>query len=153
MSRMNWLLIGCIAAVAYAGCGPALPPGSKPTHKTTVTVTYKGAPVEGATVTFLGPENTNAVGLTDKDGKAKMKTYVEGDGAVEGQHKVLISKQETVGGSPGTSQDSPDYVPPVNVPPPQVKYLVPQKYEAPGTSGLTADIKSGQNDIPFDLKD
>ena len=31
-----------------AGCGPALPEGAQPTHPITVTVKYKGAPVEGA---------------------------------------------------------------------------------------------------------
>jgi hypothetical protein len=153
MSRCcSWLTV--TAAVAFVGgCGPALPPGAKPTHKTTVTVMYKGAPVEGASVTFLGPESTNAVGLTDAQGQAKLKTYVEGDGAIEGQHKVLISKVQSVGGAATADQDSPNYVPPVNVPPPQVKHHLPQKYEAPGTSGLTADIKSGPNEITFDLKD
>jgi hypothetical protein len=153
MLRKSCLLMGLAAVMTVAGCGPSLPAGAKPTHKTTVTVTYKGAPVEGATITFLGPESTTAVGMTDAQGKAKMKTYVEGDGAIEGQHKVLISKVETVGGAPAADQDSPNYVPPVNVPPPQVKYHVPQKYEAPGTSGLTADVKSGPNEITFELKD
>lgn len=153
MSRLCSLSLALVAGLVLVGCGPSLPAGSKPTYKTTVTVMYKGAPVEGATVTFIGPESTNAVGMTDAQGKAKMKTYVEGDGAVEGQHKVLISKIETIGGAPAADQDSPNYVPPVNVPPPQIKYHLPQKYEAPGTSGLTADVKKGPNEISFELKD
>ncbi|MBW8884748.1 MAG: hypothetical protein JF612_08235 [Planctomycetia bacterium] len=90
-------------------------------------------------------------GKTDAQGKAKMKTYVEGDGAVVGTHKILLDKSESVGGQK-VDVDSPQYDP--NAPPATVKYHLPQKYGNPATSGLTAEVKeSGPNEFTFDLKD
>lgn len=146
-----WLLLA-VAALYLLGCGPGLPPGARPTKPVKVTVAYKGSPVEGATITFINQEGAAApaYGRTDQQGVAKMKTYVEGDGAVLGQHKVLIEKAESVGGS-NIPQDSPEYNP--NAPPQTVRYLLPQKYSNPA-SGLTAEVKeSGPNDFTFDLKD
>jgi hypothetical protein len=146
-----WLLILVVSA-GLGGCGQKLPPGARPTKKATVTVLYKGAPVEGAVVTFVNQEGDPAAanGKTDAQGKAIMKTYVEGDGAVLGLHKVMISKIEAVGGQT-VDVDSPQYDP--NAPPPTMKYLLPQKYSYLA-SGLTAEVKeSGPNDFTFDLKD
>ena len=55
------------------GCGPALPTGAKPTAPVTVTVTYKGAPVAGASIMFVkaGDESFPGLVLTDASGKAK----------------------------------------------------------------------------------
>lgn len=146
-----WLLVLAVLA-SSSGCGPKLPPGARPTKKVTVKVLYKGAPVEGAAVTFVNQEGepAMAVGKTDAQGVAKMKTYVEEDGAVLGPHKVMIDKSEAVGGQK-VDVDSPQYDP--NAPPATIKYLLPQKYSNIGMSGLTAEVKeSGPNDFTFDLK-
>jgi len=147
------LPIFLVLALLLLGCGSTkLPPGARPTKKVTVTVTYKGAPVEGANVTFVNQEGDPAPanGRTNAEGKAQLKTYIEGDGAVVGHHKVIIEKSESVGGN-NADQDSPQYNP--NAPPPTVKYLVPQKYSNLA-SGLTAEVKdSGPNEFTFDLKD
>jgi len=148
----SWLLVVMVTVAFVAGCGgQKLPPGARPTKKVTVTVLYKGAPVEGAAVTFVNQDGDPAPanGRTDKAGKAIMKTYVEGDGAVLGMHKVLVSKSEAVGGQ-AVDVDSPKYDP--NAPPPTIKYLLPQKYSNLG-NGLTAEVKDGPNDFTFDLKD
>jgi hypothetical protein len=147
----SWLWLFILAIAVSGGCGSKLPPGARPTKKATVTVLYKGAPVEGAAVTFVDQSDNpaNANGLTDAQGKAKMKTYVDGDGAVVGQHKVIINKSVAVGGQ-NVDVDDPKYDP--NAPPPTVKYLIPQKYSLV-TSGLTAEVKeSGPNDFTFDLQ-
>ena len=153
MPRFTALVASLLVAAVLGGCGSKLPPGARPTKKTTVTVTYKGAPVEGANVTFVNQDGDPAPanGRTGADGKAKMKTYVEEDGAVVGQHKVLIEKSESVGGS-NVDQDSPEYNP--NAPPATIKYLLPKKYSDYGNSGLTAEVtEAGPNEFTFDLKD
>ena len=136
-----------------AGCeGGGAPPGARPTVPVNVTVTYKGAPVEGATVTFIesGESPTPSYGLTDAQGVAKLKTSYA-DGAVIGAHQVTITKTQTEG-RPMADQDSPDYNP--DPPPAVVKHLIPQKFGAKATSGLTADVKeSGPNEFKFDLTD
>jgi hypothetical protein len=144
---------GAMLLVGLAGCeGTGLPPGAKPTVPVKVTVTYKGAPVEGATVTFIesGETPTPSYGLTDAQGSAQLKTsYAEG--AVVGAHQVTITKTQTEGG-PMADQDSPDYNP--DPPPAVVKSLIPQKYGSTATSGLSADVKKGDpNEFTFDLTD
>jgi hypothetical protein len=146
------LLLVLLTACLLPGCGSKLPPGARPTKKTTVTVAYKGQPVEGAVVTFAdqSAEPANANGVTDAQGKAVMKTYVDGDGAVVGTHKVYISKSVAEGGQT-VDVDDPKYDP--NAPPPTIKYLIPQRYSTPA-GGLTAEVKeSGTNDFTFDLTD
>ena len=151
MSRLRFL-VPLIVAVVLLGCGPKPPAGAKPTKKVTVTVTYKGGPVEGASVTFVNQEGPpSANGRTDAQGKARLKTYLDGDGATIGSHKVMIEKSESIGGQ-SISTDDPKYDP--NAPPPTVKYLIPPKYNTIATSGLTAEVKdSGPNEFTFDLKD
>jgi len=143
-----------VLALGLAGCsGDGGPANRLPTKKVAVTVNYKGAPLEGATVTFV-PQTAGAppaVGKTDAQGKAQLKTYVEGDGAVVGQHKVLIDKSEAVGGQT-VDQNSPQYDP--NAPPATIKYHIPKKYSDFANSGLAAEVKdSGPNEFTFDLKD
>jgi hypothetical protein len=156
MSLSPRLLLCAVAALLLTGCpGAGLPEGARPTYKTTVTVTYNGAPVEGATVAMVdaGTPPAPSYGLTDAQGVAVMKTnYAEG--AVVGSHQVWITKQETVGGAPQADQDSPEYDPYAADVPTQIKYLLPQKYASRTTSGLTAEVTtSGPNEFKFDLTD
>jgi hypothetical protein len=133
-----------------AGCGPSLPEGAKPTKPVTVTVTYKGAPLEGATITFINAE-APAYGRTDASGVAKMKTYVEGDGAIFGSHKVTINKSETTGGDQAPLE-SPEYNP--DAPSARITNLIPVKYSSPATSGLTFEVSdSSPAEVKFDLTD
>lgn len=147
------LLLVAFLASFIAACSDGGPANRKPTKKVTVIVSYKGTPLEGATVTFI-PQSTDVIpayGKTDAQGKAKMKTYVEGDGAVIGTHKVLLDKSESTGGQ-SVDVDSPQYNP--NAPPATVKHHLPPKYGNPATSGLTAEVKDGgANEFTFDLKD
>jgi hypothetical protein len=154
-SRMPFayrVIVSAFVVCLLLGCSDGGPTNRRPTKKVTVKVTYKGSPLENANVTFINQdgEPAPAYGKTDAQGVAKMKTYVEGDGAVPGMHKVLIDKSESVGGQT-VDVDSPQYNP--NAPPPTVKYLIPQKFNNPGTSGLTAEVKDGPNEFTFDLKD
>lgn len=154
--RVPWCVV--LLVLPLLGCGPDLPPGALPTHPVNVTVTYNGDFVDGATVTFISQdgESVAAYGRTDSSGVAQMKTYVEGDGAVVGQHKVLISKMETTGGGPHEADSPEEYDAPElseETEVAMVKYLVPQKYGSPATSELTAEVTSGKNEVRFDLED
>jgi hypothetical protein len=156
LRAQGWVCGLLLTSVALAGCGSGAPAGARPTKPVKVTVTYNGKPVEGATITFVfqGTEPISANGKTDAQGVAKMKTYIEGDGAVLGKHKVLVMKVETTGETPSVDQNSPDYKPPTgNEPPPQIKHLVPAKYGEFAKTDLTAEVTGGTNDIKLDLKD
>lgn len=95
-----------LSAVAFAGCSGAVGGGDRfATHPVTGKVTYNGAPVPGAVVTF-SPNKTGvpgASGITDNQGTYILTTYDAGDGAVEGEYKVMVSKSApsaTGGGAP-----------------------------------------------------
>lgn len=86
-------LVGlAIVSAALAGCGPK----HTPTVPVTGKVTFKGQPVEGASVAFfLDGSGTPAVGTTKSDGTFDLTSHEPGDGAQEGQHKVTVTKVES----------------------------------------------------------
>lgn len=150
------LVVGLLTgSVALSGCSQ----GSKrPIKPVTVVVKYKGAPVADATITFISDEAdaTAAFGKTDAQGVAKPRTPEIGDGVVFGTHKVIVNKEQIINEKKAADQESADYVPlpPGGAPVPQVKHLVPVKYNAPGTTPLTAEITpAGPGDFTFELTD
>ena len=127
-------------------------------------VTYKGEPVEGATVSFL-PVSTDgvlAVGTTDADGRYVLAAPVQkgvSQGAFSGTYNVTIRKLEVTpsendrlyqegkityselqsrgGGGGGTSRD-----------------ILPVRYRNAQQSGLEAEIQAKtRNEFNFDLVD
>jgi hypothetical protein len=156
VKRITLLAASCVV-IAILGCNPG-ESDRLPRAPVDVKVTYKGAPVENAVVTFLsmgvGAEagRPPAFGRTGSDGTVKLGTYESSDGAVIGKHGVSIVKQEFTNQKAVADQDSPDYNPGAS-PVPQTKHLLPQKYAVAGTSGLTADVVKGPNSFTFELKD
>lgn len=152
---MSGIFLVCFATV---GCSGGSDPNRQPTQPVAVTVTYEGSPVEDATVTFIstGDDPVPAVGRTDAQGVAKMKTYEEEDGALLGTHKVIITKREITNAPPSTADtESQDYQPPSpgGSPVPVTKNLIPRKYGSPATSGLTADVTEGDPiELTFNLE-
>lgn len=150
-----------LAAVLVIGCGKSGDPSRPKTVPVSGTVTLKGQPVAGAQLVFQ-PDGSNpgATGATDADGKYTLMTFQSGDGAVPGQYKVSITKNESVASGSGPSIDpktggmTSDYVPPTpGAKPAEAKNLLPPKYAQASTSGLTATVKeSGGNQIDFPLE-
>jgi hypothetical protein len=119
------------------------------TAPVTVTLTLDGSPLADARIAFVPPQNpVPAAGTTDANGVAKLTTYTTGDGAVLGNHNVMVLKSEVTGAA-AADQDSTDYDP--NAPAQKVKNLIPAKYNNPGTSGFSAEVKKGKNEFKFDL--
>lgn len=156
-----------IVTVLCAGVGCGGPEGLKGLVPVTGTVTYQGAPVEGANVAFAPDGDGKAAsGRTDADGKFKLTTLNPGDGAMPGKYKVSVSKSENLDPAAQiTAEDMMKMVSGGKAPPMGptkgkageaggTKYHVPKKYSTPGESGLTAEVKgSGTNDFTFDLVD
>lgn len=152
MKTFSLLLVGC-AILSTVGCAGGGAEGELPTFPTKVTVTYKGAPVEGATIAFIN-ETAPAYGRTDASGVAMMKTYKEGDGAIVKIHNVTIVKTNILGAASDADQDSPDYDPATANANLKIEYLIPQRYSSPGTSKLVAEITDQKlNELTFDLTD
>ena len=112
-------LFGLAALVLFPGCSG----GEKlPTVPVIGTVTYNGAPLAGADISFL-PKSAEAgargaSGTTDANGQFKMQTFLGGTttvaGALPGEYQVSIAKRENLtsalaatmsgGGAPDTGK-------------------------------------------------
>src|SRR5262245_48469005 len=88
--RPAWLVGLAMVLSAAAGCGKYTP------VRVSGEVTLDGAPVEGATVYFYAvgddKEGRPAYGTTDKDGKFRLSTMGNEDGALRREYKVVIAK-------------------------------------------------------------
>uniref|UniRef100_A0A7C4QP63 Carboxypeptidase regulatory-like domain-containing protein n=1 Tax=Schlesneria paludicola TaxID=360056 RepID=A0A7C4QP63_9PLAN len=157
------VMMAAFACGLFGGCGgkAATDPQREPVYKASGVVTRKGAPVEGAVVQLLSTSGKpGASGVTDAQGKFVLSTYGNGDGAVEGEFVVLISKPDSTSALPASgATESDDYVPPPEPTGDQVpqrpKNLLPAKYANPLQSGLKTRIDSqGDNTkLEFDLTD
>lgn len=113
-----------------------------PLHPVTVRVTAGGAPVSGATVTLHGQpipllkERAVADGLTGEDGTAVLTTVRAGDGVPAGDYRVTVVRSPTGEYSDGE---------------PGERSVLPAKYMKKDTSGLTARVVAGKNEIVIDL--
>lgn len=128
-------LLGAALLVGCGQSGPRLVP-------VTGVVTLDGNPVADAGVLFKPAGNLPpASATTDAQGKFSLQT-LDRPGAVLGQHRVSVIKQETTGvGEFGA-------VGPGGV---HVKWIVPKKYSVPETSGLTATVTEENRDFPLKL--
>ena len=136
--RLRPLLMALVALTPIA-CGSAGPSMAKVSGR----VTYQGKPVTKGTISFVTVDEggRNATGEIGPDGSYSLQTEEPGDGARIGGYDVVISSREDA---------ILDYIPKVPVPP---KFLVPQKYSSPQTSGLKRAVVKGGNTINFDLTD
>lgn len=151
------LVIGLALTGLVGGCQKT---STRPkTVPVDVTVSYGDKLISGATVVFVpkdGPRG--AVGRTDAQGRAKLMTFVTGDGAIPGRYRVTIEKLLDEAPTPGKTQE--DYEAfwktqkqgPAGLPP--LKCELPWKYGQIEKTDLTAEVgEQGKNSFRFDLVD
>jgi hypothetical protein len=80
--------------------------------------------------------------MIQSNGTYTLGTFSTSDGALLGPQKVTVIAFDS-----GTF-DRPAYDMPATQ---KSKSLVPEKYSSPGTSGLTFEVKPGDNEANFDL--
>lgn len=132
-----------VSIPGLSGCGSE---GTADTEPVTGTVTYNGAPVADASVTFTPEKGRPATGITDAAGKFTLTTFAKDDGAVPGKHKVAVA--------PNASQIAPMPGTPEAAAAAAGKPPFPARYSNPEQSGLTAEVKAGgDNDFTFPLTD
>src|SRR5436309_15200590 len=140
-----YLILTALVCSLAVGCG-----GSAKTAAVSGYVKYKGKPVAKASVSFTPVEGAGraASGLTDGNGYYSLSSYGINDGAEPGKYRVAIIARgpdrppkagETGSGMPGEMMPG--------------EPVIPQKYFAPDSSGLTFEVKRGSNRANFDLTD
>jgi len=91
--------------------------------------------LKGYSLTFESEDGkTSAVGDVNADGTFQLSTFGANDGAVPGKYRVAINQP------PNPDPDKPP-----------TKSKLPAKYANLDSSGLTAEIKPGQNNIELEL--
>lgn len=151
LSHLNCLPWCALVLLSLVGCAKSQGDANRPkVVPASGTVTYQGKTVEGAEVTFNNSKaKLTGTAKTGADGKFKLSTFDIGDGVAPGRHAVGIRRVDVIDKTP----------PGVDVSaggqaiPPEIRWLIPQKYADPATSGLTAEVsESGPNEFRFDLK-
>ena len=157
MAVMTFMVVSLAIVSLAGGCQrTATRPKTVPVD---VTVSYKDKLVSGATVVFVpkgGPRG--AVGRTNSEGRAKLMTFVAGDGAMPGSYRVTIDKLLDEAGPAGKSQEEYEAFwkaqknGPAGLPP--LKCELPWKYGQIEKTELTAEVsEEGKNSLRFDLVD
>lgn len=153
MSNSTTFFSGLVCAAMMCGCGGPSDPDRPDTTPVSGVVSYQGAPLEGATVTFK-PSTTDgkaAFGKSDADGKFSLTTFEADDGVIPGEYNVTVTKMEVVE-SKAVPEDDPNYDP--NYLEPEPKSLIPEKYGDSAKSGLTASVGSESiQDLKLELAD
>ncbi len=156
MTRLITVLASGLALV-ISGCGSQVDPNRPTVVKVSGTVTYKGQPVEGATVLFAPTVEPGfaATSITDRDGNYSLRTFNPNDGAVPGDYKVAVSKFDMSTANPDMEDDfaaelkndaSDVLVGPTS--------LLPKRYSEVATANLSAQVsESGENQFTWALTD
>jgi hypothetical protein len=134
----RWLTLA--GALACPACSGGL-------HTVRGKVLYDGSPIKGAVVIFhpKGGDSVTALrptGVTDENGVFSLVT-IKDDGAPTGDYQVTVTWPEPrAPAGDKLSQGMPETVD-----------RLKGRYANPETSGLTATIKQGANELaPFELK-
>lgn len=134
--RNTLFILSLLILSPLAGCGS----GGLPTAPVRGKITFQGKPVpNGSVVTMPEGDMPSATGEIKPDGTYELTTYTAGDGAVLGKHTLMIMAVE----------DMSDKLPEERSPTPGL--IVPSKYTSFATSGLTIEVKQGENKFDFEL--
>jgi len=135
------------------GCSDSIP-----VVKVSGVVTYKGEPLEDASITFLPviSDGRVAVGITQSDGSFQLVTQAaRSEGCLPGKYNITVHKTVLV------DENGALYVMPAEPVPgsapqkmPISKSFLPTKYGEAATSNLSAEVlPKGKNHFIFNLSD
>lgn len=142
---VRWVVAVALAAV-LAGCFSRSRPATYPVSGT---VTWKGRPVEGARVVFVpqDPGGQAAAGITDAQGRYRLTTFVEGDGALEGEYRVKVTKYDIRNPTQAEKQaylsiedEQKMRFAGDELPTPPARNLLPKQYEDENSSGIVHKV-------------
>jgi hypothetical protein len=146
------MILAAVGLVVFVvgGCGQSGPKLCPVKGK----VTYKGAAVAGASVTFVHPNGQIAVGQTDAQGAFALMTAGR-PGVAAGDYKVGIAKMAAIEGAPANPKPEDMIKMMKGKSMPKPKSELPEKYASPEKSGFTANVTTDatKNNFTFDMTD
>ena len=132
--RRTSALMLALTAGFVIGCGPSGPP---PTAKVSGQVKLQGAPVTEGEIYFIAAEKGySASSPLDAEGKYKISAALP-----PAMYKIYFA------GPKMTKPPMPGEAPPETKP-----FVVPNQYLSESTSGLSKEIKAGENTFDVDLQ-
>lgn len=136
--------------VAVAGCSSEDEWTAKrpKVHSASGLVKLDGKPLDDATVIYHSQSHAlSAQGTTDKAGRFTLTTFDSGDGAVEGKHKVVITKRTYE--KRKTKYDSAEEKSVALIP----KELLPSRYALPTTTNVEVEVSAkGDNSATIEIE-
>lgn len=158
-STRRMMLMLVVLFLAITGCGGPERPDMVPVSG--VVLDKDGKPVVGAQVIFKnGKAPREAQGTTDNEGKFRLTSFEDFDGAIIGEHKVAVTKIQGDAALDGADVDDPSAAygdgmlaaAEGNMEAIQKNELNP-KYADPETSGLTETVtEQGPNEFEIKLE-
>ena len=146
-------LLSVVGVAFLFGCGPAGPEMGQVTGK----VTMDGSLVTEGSVQFWPESGRPSRGSIDEDGTFRLTTFKSNDGALVGDHRVTIKSTQLSEPQPEIESTAAEIAhfsqkkaKPIRAS--RVVWIVPQKYSEFDTSPLVATVKSGDNEINFNIE-
>lgn len=127
-AKFVWLSL----AVLAVGCSK-VPASWEIVHPVSGLLTFGGKPIAGAQVTLFPvdtaiPDKVRPTAVTEADGRFRLSTFADSDGAPAGDYKVSVIWHPVVQ-SPGGAVRGGNQL--------------PSKFASPETSGLVAKVEAG----------
>lgn len=128
------------------------------------TIAVSGKPVTSGVIWFYPEKGRAATGQIGPDGRYTLGTFTTQDGALLGDHRVVIEARDV--SQPEVRRSTLPNEPPADLPEAikqewasaaasanaaKIKWLVPERYAGLATSPLRATVNPGPNAIDFDL--
>lgn len=135
LGQLCSLMVVVALVVASTGCGsgkPKRPPVAVVKGK----VLLDGQPLESGSIETSVDSGRGALGAIH-GGQFELSTYGTNDGALLGKHRVAVISREK--GEEGPEAKAG-------------KLLIPERYTNPQSSGLTIEVKAGDNTPTLELK-
>ncbi|MGQ0636681.1 MAG: hypothetical protein ACT4QC_18885 [Planctomycetaceae bacterium] len=140
--------MGLVVCGLLAGCGGADRPALAPVSGV---VRYDGEPIEKISVSFVPRKGAASIGVSDAEGKFRLTTFDENDGAILGNHAVTVMYLTEPVDPFQFLQPGPKGKP-TNLPKrPKDMPSFPAKYRTPESTDLQATVNKGENVFMIDI--
>jgi hypothetical protein len=132
----------CATVAAVAGCGRQLPTLAPVSGR----VSLGDDPVVQGRITFVPSDGRRpATAAIGADGRYMLGTFTAGDGAVLGEHRVVIDVRSAGASQPTLLEEELRGGSVAG----EFTWIVPEEYAAVSTTPLTAHVRSGRNVFDF----